>query len=94
MGTERSFGPEAAVLSARLAELRAVRVQAGPEFAEDGGMWVEAAVIAGRTAKERVPVVGRGTRWERLRAAAGLPTRSARDRVSLAFLPTTARDRP
>jgi hypothetical protein len=68
MRTSDGMGPEAAVLSARLAELRAYAIDREAELPYDMPMWVEAAVRAGGPAVEADPVE-RGGRWARLRRA-------------------------
>lgn len=52
-----AMGPEAAVLSARLVELRACSLGADREVPADAPMWVEVAVRAARTedATDAVP---------------------------------------
>jgi len=68
-GTE-SMGPEAAVLSARIAELRAFTIDDAAETVRDAPLWVEAAVLAARDpvfAEE--PPAERPGAWARLRRA-------------------------
>ncbi|HTZ61631.1 MAG TPA: hypothetical protein VMC82_03185 [Thermoplasmata archaeon] len=67
-----AMGPEAALLSARLAEYRATRLDREAELPAESPMWLEAAVRAGADddARERESV----SLWARLRGAAALGT--------------------
>jgi hypothetical protein len=65
-----AMGPEAAVLTARLAELRAYTIEGEPEATGDNPLWVEAAVRAGweaAGASELLPERERS--WTRVRRA-------------------------
>ncbi len=92
----QAMGPEAAVLSARLAELRATYVDGGTELPLDGAIWAEAAVLAAeRGASEELAIDRRTGLWDRLRGAFARRTdrgpATPRDTgVSLACLPLRA----
>jgi hypothetical protein len=90
----QAMGPEAAVLSARLVELRATYVDWDAELPHDGALWAEAAILAGeRDAREPETVAPELGLWARMRARLG--RREARrpepepegTGASLAYLP-------
>ena len=92
----QTMGPEAAVLSARLVELRATWVEGDAELPRDGAMWAEAAVLAAerREADERLPLERAGA-WARLRRALArggerFAPRGAPTEASLACIPLRA----
>ncbi len=80
-----AMGPEAAILSARLAELHATRVDWDLELPRESPMWVEAAVLAGRDAmREEEGAMGL---WARLATALRAGRAAAEPPAPLACLP-------
>lgn len=92
----QAMGPEAAVLSARMAELRATYVDWDAELPRESAMWAEAAIRAADVAEQDdFPTVERAGVWVRFRAAFARRTPLtdvARDdpRAALACLPLRA----